>query len=104
MNTPELIHELLAEIPDERLVAEAHERRQNSARFRSVKSLNGSAGLFGHGRRQLRQTSRRSGSTQPRTCFPYPQFSGPPLRAEHQNVVVAYGFVIVSSAPLKMKV
>jgi len=37
---------------------EAHERRQNLARFRSIESLNGSAELFGHRRRHLRQTSK----------------------------------------------
>ena len=71
------MHGLFGEI---QISAEAHERRQNPARFRSVKSLNGPAELFGHRRRHLRQTSKRSGSTQLRSGFPYPQFSGPPLR------------------------
>ena len=72
-----LMHGLFGEI---QISEEAHERRQNPARFRSVKSLNGLADLFGHRRRHLRQTSKRSGSTQLRSGFPYPQFSGPPLR------------------------
>jgi len=71
------MHGLFGEI---QISEEAHERRQNPARFRSVKSLNGLADLFGHRRRHLRQTSKRSGSTQLRSGFPYPQFSGPPLR------------------------
>jgi len=39
------MHGLFAEI---QISEEAHERRQNPARFRSVKSLNGPAELFGH--------------------------------------------------------
>src|SRR5713226_7974579 len=72
-----LMHGLFGEI---QISEEAHERRQNPARVRSVKSLNGPAELFGHRRRHPRQTSKRSGSTQLRSSFPYPQFSGPPLR------------------------
>jgi hypothetical protein len=48
---------------------EAHERRQNPARFRSVKSLDGPAELFGHRPRHLRHTSNRSGSIQLRSGF-----------------------------------
>src|SRR5713101_2228404 len=47
-----LMHGLFGEIQNSE---EAHERRQNAARFRSVKSLNGPAELFGHRRRHLRQ-------------------------------------------------
>lgn len=39
-------------------VADAAEHRQNPAGFRSVKSLNGPAELFGHSRPHLRQTSK----------------------------------------------
>jgi hypothetical protein len=56
---------------------EAHERRQNPARFRSIKSLNGAAELFGHRRRHLRQTSKRSGSTQLRSAFSLPTIPWP---------------------------
>ena len=61
------MHGLFGEI---QISQQAHQRRQHSARFRSVKSLNGPAELFGHGRRHLRQTSKRSGSTQLRRGFP----------------------------------
>ena len=61
------MHGLLGEI---QISDEARERRQNPARFRSVKSLNGPAQLFGHRPRHLRQTSKRSGSTQLRPGFP----------------------------------
>jgi hypothetical protein len=56
-----LMHGLFGEI---QISEEADERRQNPAGFRSVKNLNGPAELFGHRRRHLRQTSKRSGSTQ----------------------------------------
>jgi len=65
------MHGLFGEI---QISEKAHQRRQNSARFRSVKSLNGPAQVFGHGRRHLRQTSKWSGSTQPRSGFSYPHF------------------------------
>src|SRR5262245_62152017 len=55
------MHGLFGEI---QISQEAHERRKNPARFQSVKRLNGPAELFGHRRRHLRQTSKRSGSTQ----------------------------------------
>ena len=64
-----LMHGLFGEI---QISEEAHERRQNPARLRSVKSLNGPAELFGHRRRHLRQTSKRSGSTQLRSGFHLP--------------------------------
>ena len=41
---PRLMHGLFGEI---QISEEAHERRQNPARFRSVNSLNGPAELFG---------------------------------------------------------
>src|SRR5262249_5363756 len=63
---------------DIQISEEAHERRQNPARFRSVKSLDGLAELLWH-RRDLRQTSKRIVSRQQRS-LPYSQFSGPPLR------------------------
>src|ERR1700736_3582374 len=53
---------------------EAHQRRQNPARFRPVKGLNGLAELFGRRRRHLRQASKRNGSIQLRSGFSYPQF------------------------------
>src|SRR5262245_40534681 len=62
------MHGLVGEI---HISEEAHERRQNPARFRSVKSLNGPAELFGY-RRHLRQTTKRSGSRQLRSDFPTP--------------------------------
>ena len=67
------VHRLLGKI---KITEQAHQRRQDSARFRPVKSLNGLAELFGHRRRHLRQTSKRSGSIQLRSGFPYPQFIG----------------------------
>jgi hypothetical protein len=42
---------------------EADERRQNPARFRSVKSLNGLAELFGHRRRFFALYSCRNATT-----------------------------------------
>ena len=53
-----LMHRLFGQI---QVSEEAHQRRQNPARFRPVKSLNGPAELFGHRRRHLRQASKRSG-------------------------------------------
>ncbi len=50
-----LMHGLFGEV---QISQEAHERRQNPARFRSVESVNGRADVFGHRRRHLRQTSR----------------------------------------------
>ena len=61
------MHSLFSEI---QISEEAHECRQNAARFRSVKSFNGPAEWFGQRRRHLRQTSKRSGSTQMRLGFP----------------------------------
>src|SRR5215468_12155637 len=55
---------------------EAHQRRQNPARFRSVKSFNGPAQLFGNRRRHLRQPSKPRRQTQLHSGFPYPQFIG----------------------------
>src|SRR5262249_24986832 len=55
---------------------QAHERRQNPARFRPVKGLNGPAELFWLRRRHLRQASKRNGSIQLRSGFPYLQFIG----------------------------
>jgi hypothetical protein len=49
------MHGLFGEI---QISEETHECRQNPARFRSVKILNGSAELFGHRQRHLRQTSK----------------------------------------------
>jgi hypothetical protein len=66
------MHGLFGEI---QISEEAHERRQNLAR--SVKSLNGPAELFGHRRRHLRQPSKRSGSTQLRSGFPYSTIQWP---------------------------
>jgi hypothetical protein len=60
------MHRLFGEI---QISEKAHERRQNSARFRPVKSLNGVADLFGERRRHLRQTNKRTGSTQLRSAF-----------------------------------
>src|ERR1700736_1377845 len=65
------MHGLFGEI---QISEEAHQRRQNPARFRPVKGLNGLAELFGHRRRHLRQASKRSGSIQLRSGFSYPQF------------------------------
>src|SRR5215472_14277983 len=58
------MHGLFGEI---QISEEPHKRRQNPARFRSVKSLNGPAELFGHKRRHLRQISKRIGSEQLRS-------------------------------------
>src|SRR5262245_23043213 len=66
------MHGLFGEI---QIFEEAHQRGQKPARFRPVKGLNGPAELFGH-RRHLRQTSKRNGSIQLRSGFPYPQFIG----------------------------
>src|SRR5215469_7317001 len=55
------MHGLFGEI---QISEEPHERRQNPARFQSVKSLNGPAELFGHKRRHLLQISKRTGSEQ----------------------------------------
>src|SRR5215467_12148237 len=52
-----LMHGLFGEI---QISEEAHQRRQNPARFRSVKSFNGPAELFGHRRWHLPQASERS--------------------------------------------
>ena len=60
------MHGLFGEI---QISEEPHERRQNSARFRSVKSLNGPAELFGHKRRHLRQISKRTGLEQLRSSL-----------------------------------
>ena len=49
---------------------EAHQRRQNPARFRPVKGLNGLAESLGHRRRHLRQASKRHGSIHLRSGFP----------------------------------
>src|SRR6516225_12382448 len=68
------MHGLFGEI---QISEEAHERRQNPARFRSVKSLNGPAELFGYRLRHLRQTSKPDGSTQLRLGSPYPQIQWP---------------------------
>ena len=63
-----LVHRLFGQV---QVSQQAHERRQNPARFCPVKSLNGPAELFRHRRRlrhrHLRQTSKRSGSTQLRS-------------------------------------
>ena len=61
------MHGLFGEI---QISEEAHQRRQNPARFRPVKGLNGLAELFGHRRRHLRQASKRNGSIQLRSGFP----------------------------------
>ena len=64
------MHGLFGEIE---IAEQAHERRQNPARFRSVKSLDDSVDLgaaeFSLHRRHLRQTSKRTGSTQLRASF-----------------------------------
>src|SRR5258705_9588853 len=64
-----LMHSLFGEI---QVSEEADERRQYPARFRSVKSFNGLAELFGYRPRHLRQPNKRSGPTQLRSGFPYP--------------------------------
>src|SRR5262249_12015731 len=66
-----LMHGLFGEI---QISEDAHERRQNPARFRPVKGLNVVAELFGHRRRHLRKASKPNGSIQLRSGFPYPQF------------------------------
>src|SRR5580693_8432946 len=67
------MHGLFGEI---QISQEAHQRRQNPARLRPVKGLNGLAELFGHRRRHLRQASKRNGSIQLRSGFSYTQFIG----------------------------
>jgi hypothetical protein len=69
------MHGLFGEI---QISEEAHQRRQNPARFRPVKNLNGFAELFGHRRRHLRQAIKRNGSIQLRSGFPYPQIKAVP--------------------------
>ena len=62
------MHRLFGEIE---IAEETYERSQNPARFRPVKGLNGLAELFGHRQRHLRQASKRNGSIQLRSGFPY---------------------------------
>src|SRR5215472_15434892 len=50
------MHGLFGEI---QISEEAHQRRENPARFRPVKGLNDLAEMFGHRRRHLRQASKR---------------------------------------------
>src|SRR5262245_18299831 len=64
------MHGLFGEI---QISEDAQERRQNPARFRPVKGLNGVAELFGHRRRHLRQASKPNGSIQLRSGFPLPE-------------------------------
>ena len=59
------MHGLFGEIE---IAEQAHQRSQNSARFRPVKSLYGPAQLFGHTLRHPRHTSRETESTQLRVA------------------------------------
>ena len=83
------MHRLFGEV---QVSEEAHERRQNPARFRPVESLNGPADLFGHWRRHLRQTNKRSGSAQLRSGFHCPQFNNSTMRKK-----VFYDFLMKRS-------
>jgi hypothetical protein len=83
------MHGLFCEI---QISEEAHERRQNAARFRSVKSLNGPAELFGHKRRHLRQTSKRSGSTQLRSGFPYAMLRLLDMKIDYRDGLADFQF------------
>src|ERR1017187_6572279 len=67
------MHGLFGEI---QISEEAHQRRQNPARFRPVKGLNGLAELFGHRSRHLPQARKPHASIQLRSGFAYPQFIG----------------------------
>jgi hypothetical protein len=67
------MHGLFGEI---QISEEADQRRQNAARFRPVKGLNGLAELFGRRRRHLRQASKPNGSIQLRSGFLHAQFIG----------------------------
>src|SRR5580700_11590390 len=68
-----LVHGLFGEIE---IAEQAHQRSQNSARFRSVKSLYGPTQIFGRIPRHACQTSKRTGSTQLQLAVSRPSSSG----------------------------
>src|ERR1700692_3466656 len=62
-----LVHGLFGEIE---IAEQAHQRSQNSAGFRPVKSLYGPTQIFGRIRRHACETSRRTGSIQLQLAVP----------------------------------
>src|SRR5262249_50866888 len=68
-----LMHGLFGEI---QISEHAHERRQNPARFRPVKGLNGVAELFRHRRRHLAKLANRLARYNCARASPYPQPAG----------------------------
>jgi hypothetical protein len=67
----QVVNDLFGEIE---IADQAHQRSQNSARFRPVKSLYGPTQIFGRIRRHACQTSKRIGSTQLQLAVSRPIF------------------------------